>query len=376
MKKLTLLLRAAIAALLILFLAGAPARLGPALEHNYYREWLSDEPADWGGILTLWHIVEFKTYQGSVTSFLESCAAQLEKKYPGVYIEVTGLSPQVAAERLQQGERPDLWSFPLGAFSAERFSPLAQNELPAFAGNLAPLRQNGDVYALPYLYSGYFLLANTALLPKLGLSFPDRSVTERLAAGDAEPLRELLQQAMNQKSTARYGALCVPPLLAARLRLHGHFALEGDFNAGQAPFRIGDARTFGDLSRKMTSGGFTFEAVPLGGFTDQALYIAKDAGAVENRAEYAELFIASVLSGQTQNKLVSLGALPAVALSDAPRFSDSALQQFYEAYRMPLTPEPTLYTAAREQIFEAAALAAESGEFEAFDGLMQSILEK
>lgn len=376
MKKALVLLRIVTAAALVLFLILAPANLGRTLQHNFYREWLAGEPPDWNGVLTLWHVVGFKTYQGSVTAYLESCAAQMEKKHTGVYVEVLGLTEEALKERYARGERPDIWSFPSGAFGEDAFAPLSGAfKLPDFAGNLTPLTMEGEPTAVPYLYSGYYLMGNSALLQKWGMTFPDQGVYERMLAGDYAPLTALLQEAMAQKATARYGALCAPPLLAARLGLNGKFASEGDFKAGQVPFMIGDARACGDLARKMPNGGFTFDVLPLGGFTEQVQYIGMGAAAAGKRAVYAEEYISLLMTEAAQLKLTALGALPSVELIDAPRYADGEQQRFYEAYRLPIAPSPALYAKKREALALAAKHAAESGELAEFKALLTELIQ-
>ena len=350
MKGVILALRILVAALLVAFLLVAPPSLEQALGHNYYKEWLSGEREDWSGVLTLWHVVEFKTAQGSVTSYLESIATQYERAHPGVYIEVLGVSPEAVQERLSRGERPHIWSFPAGMCGSEQLAPL-HLVMPAFRGNLAPLRAEGVPFAAPYLYSGYFLLGNTVLIQELGLAWPS----------DAATLADTLQQAMDARSTGRYGAVCAPPIQAARLGLTGEMALDGDFKAGQVPFLIGDARAFGDLNRKMASGGFTFDVLPLGGFTEEVQYAGIDTQAQGGFAEHAAGFLSLLLEDKAQMKVTALGALPAVQTAEEPQYADGQLQAFYKAYAEPVCPDPSLWRDARAALAQEALSALSGG---------------
>lgn len=353
MKGVVLALRILVAALLVAFLLFAPPYLEQALGRNFYKEWLSGEREDWSGVLTLWHVVEFKTAQGSVTSYLESIAGQYERAHPGVYIEVLGLSPEAVQERLSRGERPHMWSFPSGACGTEELAPL-NLVMPAFRGNLAPMRAEGGSFAVPYLYSGYFLLGNTVLIQELGLSWPS----------DAATLSDTLQQAMDARSTGRYGAVCAPPIQAARLGLTGDMALDGDFKAGQVPFLIGDARAFGDLNRKMANGGFTFDVLPLSGFTEEVQYAGIDKEAQGGYAEHAAGLLSLLLSDKSQMKATALGALPAVQTAEEPQYADGQLQAFYKAYSVPVCPDPVLWREGREALAQEA-LSALGGSEEA-----------
>jgi len=321
-------LRVAVSAVLAAFLVLAPPRLNEALEHNYYREWLTGEREDWSGVLSMWHIVSFKPAQGSVTAYLDSVAAKYEKAHKGVYIEVVGLSPEMARERLSRGERPQLWSFPADGLDAAELAPLSF-ALPRFAGDLAPVEKDEQAVAAPYLFSGYFLLGNTVLVQELGLAWPEKE--------DADTVREALSAALSAKSTARYGALAAPQKLMERYGLSGKTAQDGDFKAGQVPFMIGDARAYGDLTRKMASGGFTFDAMPLGPFTDLVQYAGVDSSAQGGYLEHAQGFLQLLLSDASQAKLSALGALPAVYSQEDLLYADSMLQRLYAAYRVPVT---------------------------------------
>ena len=321
-------LRVIVAVVLIAFLALAPPRLMQALGHDYYEEWLAGTREDWSGVITLWHVVGFKPAQGSITAYIESIAAKYERAHKGIYIEVLGLTPEAVAERLSRGERPHLWSFPAGVLELQELKPLS-TPAPAFAGDLAPLKDKNDTLALPYLYSGYFLLGNTVLIQELGLAWPE--------SNDPEVLRETLQAAMNARSTGRYGAVSAPEHIARRLWLKGPLAQDGDFKAGQVPFLIGDARAFGDMTRKMATGGFTFDAMPLGGYTDLVQYLGMDKNASNGYFVHGQAFLELLLQPASQAKLTSLGALPAVKHNEKLLYADGQLQSFYDAYREPIT---------------------------------------
>lgn len=375
MKGFTLVLRAAVAAILVAFLVFAPPYLERALGRNYYREWLSGKKEAWSGVITVWHVVGFKTCQGSITSYLENVASQYERAHAGVYIEVLGLTAEAVQERLSRGERPDAWSFPMGELEAEQFAPLSLM-LPAFAGNILPLSSEGTAYAVPYLYSGYFLLGNTVLVQELGLSWPESGAAAPVKAGEPSALADTLQTAMDSRSTTRYGALCAPPIIAARMGLTGKMAQEGDFKAGQVPFMIGDGRTFGDLSRKMASGGFTFDALPLGGFTEQVQYIGIDVGAQGGFAEHTAGLITLLLGEQSQAKATALGALPAVAHTEDLHYADGQLQIFYDAYRAPVCPLPALWQQHYDALLREAqtALTGDSAGKHAFYARMEQAM--
>lgn len=354
-------LRVVTAIVLVLFLIFSPPLLGSKLSHNYYREWLKGEDESFHGIIRLWHIVEFKPYQGSVTAFIETLATTIEAKHPGVYFEVTGLTYDAAESRLARGEKPDIWSFPIGMLGSDNLRAVSSGfSSLEYKGNIAPLSNGGDIVALPYLFSGYFLMGNTVLMQRLGLTFLEQGDYERLLAGDTKAVKDLLQSAMNSKSTTRYGALIAPNAVAARLELTGKLGESGDFKAQQVPLMIGDARAYGDEVRRENA--FSMDTLPLGGFTDLVQYIGMDSTIDDARVFYAEELVRLLLDESYQRKLCSLGALPVIVIEGELQFSDSMLQSFYKAYSMPVTPEPQSFYELKASFYEAAKAAVEGGD--------------
>ncbi|MDR1619494.1 MAG: hypothetical protein LBS18_02350 [Clostridiales bacterium] len=359
-------LRVSVAAALLLFLALSPAYLLQASGRQTDGEDYDNDTPRWRGVLRVWHVAGFKTHTGSVTAYLESCAAQLEKARPGVYIEVTGMTADNAEEKLSRGERPDIWSLPLGS-DAGRFAGLlpAGVEEPTYAGNLRSMRANGAACALPYLYSGYYFIGNTALIQKMGLTPPDGSVDAGTDICEDTAFIENLRAAMQSNATSRYGALYAPPLLAARLGLTGKLALESDFMAGRVPFMIGDAGACGKLTRRKDACDFAIEVRPFGKFTDQVQYIAADRDADGMRARYAGEFITLLLSREAQAKVTLLGAAPAVLTTGG---------QTLPCTTAPETPQPDLYAILRETLLLEAISAVDSGETALFDKYMRAVL--
>lgn len=362
MKKLGWVLRVLLSAALIAFLVLAPGYLQQALGRNPYHELLSGEKEPWSGVITIWHIVGFKTYQGSITAYLESCAASYEKAHPGVYVEVLGMDLTGMEERLARGETPHVWSFPSGALYAQRLSPLELGQLPGFVGNLAPAVEEGNTYAVPYLYSGYFLLGNTIVTQDKGLTWPHNQ---------EEITGQLLQQALDMAGGKGRAQLCASELFCAMWELTGVSAPEGDFNAGQVALRIGDARTCGDLARKQESGGFTFDALPLPNFTDQVQYIGVDAVASGQAANHAQNLIRLLLEPKAQGKTAALGAMPAVQGVEAS-YTIGTLQALAQAYGQPQAPDPFLWQRHKQALLEEAARAM-SGDTQALKAFQERL---
>lgn len=145
-----LLLRAMVALLILVFLVRVGPTVGSAAEDSFYVQNRLPAAPDYVGTITLYHIVTHRTYQGSVTAFLQERAEAFNKRHFGVRIAVEGMGEQDFLERLSYGRRADMYSF----FSGALYEELLQ--AATFAPD-APLRPGLVVtsYAAPWFFSGY-----------------------------------------------------------------------------------------------------------------------------------------------------------------------------------------------------------------------------
>ncbi len=344
---------------MLAFFFCAPSFLRQSLQTNIYRSWLENKKPEWTGIITLWHVAGFKTYQGSISSFLEQRAAAYEAAHRGVYWKVLAMTPEEMQERCARGERPDAWSFALGALYPEQLSAFSSEiEIPALRSGLAPALSDGAVYGLPYLYSGYFLLCNTQLLQKSKLEWPD--------TGQIEWLRETLAAAPDT------ALLAGDPIIAVQLSLKGEPEQYSRFQSKKVPLAVADARAAGDLMRKLSGkGGFTFEYAAIGGYTPQVQYIAADAKADAQRRLHIEAFACALLEETAQQKLTALGALPVIETE--PVYANELMTALYRAYASPQIPQTFAYQRHAGQLYEDA-LRALGGDPEAFTARMNEVL--
>ena len=96
-------LRALLALAIAAFLLFSPRFLLEGLSQDYTHGIFELEEPEWEGIIELWHIVDFKAYQGSVTRYLAARTEAFCKAHPGVFIEVTGMTVEAFAERYARG---------------------------------------------------------------------------------------------------------------------------------------------------------------------------------------------------------------------------------------------------------------------------------
>ena len=89
-----------------------------------------------------------------------------------MFITVLGMTPEEAEQRLAAGERPDIFSFPLG-FPAEHL--LAELEEPeeALLPSLCEPGKKGDQFlAYPYMMGFYTITVNQEIYFSSGASLP------------------------------------------------------------------------------------------------------------------------------------------------------------------------------------------------------------
>ncbi len=330
---------------LLAFLVVSPGWLIENLARDAPLELFTKPTPAWHGRIEIWHVAEFRVYQGSVTDYLQTRADAYCKGHPGVHIDVVGLTPKRYNDRLARGAFPDVYSFPSGLVYREQLQQM-DLALPTFSGSLDAARADGNVYAVPYLMSGYLLAANDAALTGNRLVLPETP--------DEAALTALLQSAMDMDT--KTPLVYAPPVVAARLGLTGELASTEDFMAGRTALSVVDARELGDALRS-DKANLSLTVLPFVSYSSQVLYlgVAKDADAA--KAAAAADFAAYLLTEPEQQRLSSLGALPVTTLETPPIYTEEALDSLAAAYFAPVVPEPFAYQRHREQLTADAWLA-------------------
>ena len=136
--------------LILLFLLYAGPRVGEGTGESFYVNNRKLPEPEYAGTITLYHIVTCKTYQGSVTAFLQERAEAFNKRHYGVRIVVTGMGEADFWERMAYGRRADMYSFFSGALYEEQLQAAAfEPEAELRAGlTITPC-------AAPWCFSGY-----------------------------------------------------------------------------------------------------------------------------------------------------------------------------------------------------------------------------
>ena len=178
----TLLIRAGCALLILLFLLYAGPRVGEGTGESFYVKNRQLAKPEYAGTITLYHVVTRRTYQGSVTAFLQERAEAFNQRHFGVRVTVEGMGEDDFWERLSYGRRADMYSFFSGALyeellQAADFSPETELRPGLFV----------TPYAAPWCFSGYVRAEGAANEPVAALANgTDGPVMDLRAWGDIQ----------------------------------------------------------------------------------------------------------------------------------------------------------------------------------------------
>ena len=124
---------------------------------------LPDVPAKspekhYGGVVELWNVETFEGGSGSRTAWLTRQAAAFEREHKGLFVHVTTLSAEQAAQKLKEGERFDVLCF---SGSGENYLPLLR---PINAAVRSNVEASGTVGGVQY-GAGLFLYGQDGQAP-------------------------------------------------------------------------------------------------------------------------------------------------------------------------------------------------------------------
>ena len=177
-----LIFRAVCALLILLFLLYAGPRVGEGQGESFYVKNRQLTEPEYVGTITLYHIVSRKTYQGSVTAFLQERAEAFNERHFGVRVTVEGMGEADFWERLSYGRRADVYSFFSGALYEELLQPAEYDPGTKLRPGLSV-----TPYAAPWCFSGYVKASKGENEPVAALSNGvEGPVVDLRAWGDAQ----------------------------------------------------------------------------------------------------------------------------------------------------------------------------------------------
>lgn len=305
-------------ALIVLILA-APAAIVGGIHKTTYTIRAEEKAVKFRGTLEMWHIVSFKTPEGSGISYLKDRMRAFEKQNPYVYINVSGLTPEEAQKKLDSGEHPDIVSYPLGFFKdADIFSPLAADDglYPAYMS----CGKFGEVFAYPYMADFYCLAANRDIL----VSFPignDISYSELSYALDSSEVTPMAltdtaflcpELALAYLHTSDSDDFSDDPLLSltpARCDI-------SEFLAGSCASYLCQHSAYFRLADDDRASVLSLTALPISSYTDAVQLVSAWKTDDERKVSMCKDAAAWLITTASQSRLKNTGLLPVKDIPD------------------------------------------------------------
>ncbi len=287
MKRLTRFISILLIPVIILFIIYLPRYADTELHRNRFTEWLSREEEAYSGSISIWHVVGFKPYIGSMGTFLKSRAKAVEKKHFGVYIDIEAITLEEAEKRMLDGEFPDAISFPAGFLGSESLRVFTSDEASDFdfLPDLSCGIQDSRLYALPYAASCEFIIYDPG---KLDIA----DINTASVSGSME-----------------------------------------EYKKNKVDCFIGDARTAGDLSRAAVAGkGRYFAAASVETETKLVQYLGIGKKCASVKIPYIIELFKSVFTEKAMTELCELGLFPFFA-PEKYDYEQEYLLSAYERYR-------------------------------------------
>lgn len=259
-------------------------------------------PAEYKGILTLWHIDTFEGGVGSRKQFLLAVGREFEKKNAGVLIMATDRTAESAEQDMAEGRFPDLISFGAGV-DVKNLQPLgidAEN----YGGGY-----NGAVYAVPWARGGYCLIENPDFTSNKKEETP-------LIVSQGDYTNPLVAFALAGKRETDFEILS--PMNAYV-----------KFVSGKARYLLGTQR---DINR-LTSRGIDFISTPLSEYNDLFQYVAVAATDGEKR-DYCEKFVKFLISDEIQKNLHKIGMYGCFSQTEYDSPDMAAMQKAESVFRL------------------------------------------
>lgn len=375
MKKIQIFFCVVITVGIVLFLTVSPSYIAANSSRDPYREWMLPDEEEFSGIIHVWHIVDFKAHTGSVSAWLESRANALERKHFEVFLEISAMTVDEYRLRLEHGDSADIYSFPLGLTYQDDFLPLDKySEVWSESGiNESLLKTgmyDGTKYALPFMYSGYALIVNSAASAEHGFDYEE-------CFEEQDGLKSAVEHMTYENRGQSVSGISGNALVYAMQGVQGECLSYQDFTAGKASMAIGDFRAVSDSIRNYENGrGSMTDAYPITDYTDLVQYIALDKDIPEKKIPYALEFISLILNKDAQSSLCDLNAYPTIdGLEDLDL--DGIAEEAYAVLCEPRVPNCFLYKRYKDALTEDAvlSLSGDSSAYERMTGRLYELTE-
>lgn len=358
---------------ILAFLLLAPAIIAGGVGKNVYSLREEEKRGKFQGSLVLWHVVSFKTGGSSGVSYLRQAASNFERQNPYVFIDVQGMTPEEAQERLASGESPDILSFPMG-FVEEGLMPLeeATGLLPAYE---TCGKQGMETYAYPYMADYYTLVCNQDAFSTQEVPLPfDGAMSYENFVLALEKLPSQDEEGKPIQALALSNVFGIHPEMAlCYLRLteeEDEFLEEAPVNKPLASFDIdreggseaflnGEASMllcpsseFVQLSADKRANSMSLSALTLTSYTDLVQMIGVPETEDAKKAAMCQSFCSTLLKTRYQEGLEPLKMLPVTQVEDI--YDGQELEEYTYLGAQGKIPNTWLLASQKDQIEKEA----------------------
>ncbi len=333
----------------VCYLIFAPAYIIPNLNENAYLEWMmKSRERTFSGIIKVWHIVGFKSYQGSVSLTLSKWAEKIEKKNFGVFFDIEAMTTDEFLLRRQKGERADIYSFPLGLIKKDDFIDIKEyiGEYN-FRGNMGEIGLSDEkVLAVPYLYSCYAAICNT--------EHKSSDIINSIIDSDSNIVTGENLKSIYEKSKI---PICGNETVIGLMDYNGHSISSNDeFTSSNALMSISDLRYIGDIIRRYNNGkGFSYNTYAIDNdFTDEVQLIGVDSNIEKEKITYVAKLIDYALSENGQKDVMALKSFPVIENVAVDFNGDDMINSLFNKLNEPTIINTFDYSENKERLFEKA----------------------
>ena len=223
-------------AMLVLVIAITPFAVQkmPATNEGYVQSFHND----WAGVIRIWLHDTWKPGNGSFIPWLNACAARFEKRFPGVYIQITPISTAAFGDLLSASSNPpDAVLFAPQSLSSG-IGLTEQEAHPSLCSSLTDAGRYQDrLCAQPVAMGGYVWVINRALLDSVPIDWSALADLPPPQSGKKQP-RHLMQVPADQPFTnwsAALNALCAPRVVTPESKQSHAASYEIDLGLPTAP---------------------------------------------------------------------------------------------------------------------------------------------
>lgn len=273
------------------------------------KPYLTSKNVAYKGVLEMWNIECFEGGVGSRQSWLTACAAKFEAKNKGLYVHVTTLTAEQAADKLSAGEKFDLVSFSRGTGATLLPYLAPTNAARDMPDNMRQSATVGNVvYANAYYCGAYLLFSRSSELAeeRLKQECLTKTVTRKIGKNTVtlSPMVCGFTQS-NSPLTALLTDGCRGNVTNLSEEVTQYRAYEAFVSHKSAVTLLGTQRDLYRLRKREADGKIEpLAVVPLIGYTDLVQYVAVGKQSANRVA--AETFATYLTSAEVQATLVDI----------------------------------------------------------------------